>query len=177
MAAGGFLIYRQLSKKSEPPETEPSKMVNSKMIKLSSPAFLAGQAIPKKYTCDGQNINPSLAIENVPSQAKSLALIVDDPDAPGGTFNHWLVFNIEPSTIEIQENNSPQDGILGTNDFGKIGYGGPCPPSGQHRYFFRLFALDTKLDIAQGVKRGELENAMQNHILDKTELFGTYSRQ
>ncbi|MBI4226400.1 YbhB/YbcL family Raf kinase inhibitor-like protein [Candidatus Roizmanbacteria bacterium] len=146
------------------------------MIKVASAAFKNGEIIPKKYTCDGENINPPLTIASIPAEAKSLALIVDDPDAPVGNWNHWLVWNIEPATKEISENSVPANTVLGINDFGKLEYGGPCPPSGTHRYFFRIYALDTKLDLPQGAKRGELENAMKNHIVDQGELMGKYSR-
>ena len=106
-----------------------------------------------------------------------MALIIEDPDAPSKTFNHWLLWNLSPQTQEIKENSVPKDAVLGTNDFGKLIYGGPCPPSGTHRYVFRIYALDNKLDLAQNANRAELDEAMKNHILDIGELAGLYSKQ
>lgn len=140
---------------------------------LSSPAFDHNAAIPKKYSCEGENINPPLHIENIPENAKSLALIVDDPDAPNGTFVHWVVYNI-PVVETIAENTVP--GNQGSNDFKKRAYGGPCPPSGQHRYFFKLYALDEEPVLEDGSK-AELEKAMQGHILQEAELVGLYEKQ
>jgi Raf kinase inhibitor-like YbhB/YbcL family protein len=146
-------------------------------FKLSSPAFNDGGQIPSRYTCDGDNINPHLVIHGTPPAAKSLALIVDDPDAPGGTWVHWIVWNMEPETREIREGSTggPKTGE-GTNSWVEKGYGGPCPPSGTHRYFFRLHALDMKLPLEEGATRGELERAMEGHILAVAELMGTYMR-
>lgn len=146
------------------------------MIQITSPSFSSGGLIPKTYSCDGENINPLLVIKKVPQTAKSLVLIVDDPDAPAGTWTHWLVWNIDPETTEIKENSVPVGAVLGKNDFGKLAYGGPCPPGGSHRYFFRLYALDTVLNLPQGASRKELETAMSGHIVDQGELMGKYSR-
>jgi len=146
------------------------------MIKITSPEFSHHGIIPPKYTCDGEDINPPLLIEEVPGEAKSLVLIVDDFDAPAGTWVHWLVWNINPKVREIAENSVPTDGVLGINDFGKLEYGGPCPPGGTHRYFFKIYALDTILDLPKGAKKDELEKAMANHILDRGELMAKYSR-
>jgi len=132
--------------------------------------------IPKKYTCDGENINPPLEFLDVSKNAQSLVLIMDDPDAPSGTFTHWTVWNIDPKLGGIEEKNLPQDVVEGENDFGKVGYSGPCPPSAIHRYFFKLFALDTKLSLPESSKKSNLENALNGHIIDKTELVGLYSR-
>ena len=143
-------------------------------MKLTSPAFEHNQMISKKFTCQGNDVNPELNIAGIPAGAKSLALIVDDPDAPMGTWVHWVVFNIPPSDVKIKENSIP--GIQGYNDFGRNNYGGPCPPSGTHRYFFKLYALDTELDLKEGVKKQELEKAMEGHILVKTELIGLYKK-
>jgi Raf kinase inhibitor-like YbhB/YbcL family protein len=145
-------------------------------MKLTSPAFTHNSLIPKKYTCDGEDINPPLLITNVSKEAKSLALIVDDPDAPRGTWTHWTVWNINPGSPEIIEDSIPSGAVLGMTDFGEPGYGGPCPPSGTHRYFFRLYALDAKLELQQGVSRKELERAMAGHILSEVELIGLYRR-
>lgn len=122
-------------------------------LKVTSNAFAAGGKIPKKYTCDDANISPPLQIENIPPGAKSLALIVDDPDAPGGTWSHWLVWNIDPHASEIRENSVPRNGMQGTTDFGSAKYGGPCPPSGSHRYYFKVYALDTTLSLSSSAKR------------------------
>ena len=143
-------------------------------MKLTSPAFEHNQMIPKKFTCQGNDVNPELNIAGIPAEAKNLALIVDDPDAPMGTWVHWVVFNIPPSAAKIKENSIP--GMQGYNDFGRNNYGGPCPPSGTHRYFFKLYALDTELDLKEGIKKQELEKAMEGHILVKTELIGLYKK-
>ena len=148
-----------------------------KNMKLASPAFENNQFIPKKYTCDGENINPPLVIKDVPKGAKSLVLIVDDPDAPLKTWLHWLVWNIEPSVSLIGEGQVPENAVQGINDFGSHSYGGPCPPSGIHHYHFKLYALDIKLSLDPSVARAKVETAMQNHILDKAELVGLYQRQ
>ena len=143
-------------------------------MKISSPAFKEKEMIPEKFTCQGDDINPELFIEDIPKETVSLVLIVDDPDAPMGTWTHWVVFNIAPTTKRIAENSIP--GLQGFNDFGRITYGGPCPPSGTHRYFFKLYALDTVLSLPQGVKRAELEKAMENHTLRETKLMGLYKK-
>lgn len=144
-------------------------------MKITSSAFDHEGDIPSKYTCDGANINPALAISEVPAQAKSLVLISDDPDAPAGTWVHWTVWNIDPGTTEIAENSAP-GGVEGVTNFGKPGYGGPCPPSGTHRYYFKLYALDTTLDLPASTDAKGLEAAMQGHVLAETVLMGRYSR-
>jgi len=144
-------------------------------MNITSPAFGNNGNIPPEYTCDGSGLSPQLNIGDVPSNAKSLVLICDDPDAPVGTWDHWIVFNIYPSTKEIAKGTEPK-GTPGKNSWGKTGYGGPCPPSGTHRYFFKLYALDTMLDIPPGASKKQIESAMQNHILAKAELVGLYKR-
>jgi len=139
-----------------------------------SSIFKNNENIPSKYTCDGSNISPELTVTNIPENTASLVLIMDDPDAPGQTWDHWIVFNM-PVTNKIEEGVSPQ-GIKGTNSWNKLGYGGPCPPSGTHRYFFKLFALDTNLNLEEGATKQEIETAMQPHIIEKAELIGLYSR-
>lgn len=146
-------------------------------MKLESPAFEHNQKIPSKYTCDGKNINPPLKIESVPEATKSLVLIMDDPDAPRGTWVHWTLWNISPDTKEIPENSVPAGAVQGQTSFGKPGYGGPCPPSGTHRYFFKLYALDATLELSPQADRATLETAMEGRILDKAELIGLYSRR
>lgn len=131
-------------------------------LTVKSSSFLHNTSIPKKYSCDGEDKNPPLTIEGVPKESKSLALIVDDPDAPGGTFDHWVVWNIPPSTTRIAEHSVP--GTEGLNGARKLGYTGPCPPSGIHRYFFKVYALDTELKLGAKTTKRDLEKAMQNHV-------------
>jgi Raf kinase inhibitor-like YbhB/YbcL family protein len=145
-------------------------------LKVTSRAFAEGGKIPKKYTCDGSNVSPPLRIENVPKAARSLVLIVDDPDAPGRTWTHWLLWNIDPKVSEIWEDNVPQNAVEGTSDFGNAKYGGPCPPSGSHRYYFKVYALDSTLYLPSSTKSAALEKAMAGHILAEGKLMGTYSR-
>jgi len=145
-------------------------------MELTSPAFKDGESIPSKYTCDADNINPPLAISGVPEGTNSLVLIMDDPDAPSKVWVHWVLFNISPSTTEIPENSLPSGSLQGINDFGKTNYGGPCPPSGTHRYKFKLYALDMSLNLKEGDSKEGIENAMQGHVLEQTELTGLYSR-
>jgi Raf kinase inhibitor-like YbhB/YbcL family protein len=146
-------------------------------MKITSSAFQEGGNIPSKFTCDGADANPALRFEGAPAAAKSLALIVDDPDAPVGLFTHWLVWNINSKTTEIAENSAPGGAVQGTNDFPKKGYGGPCPPSGTHRYYFKIFALDQALDLKPGAKRAEVDAAMHGHVIAQGELMGRYSRK
>jgi hypothetical protein len=146
-------------------------------LQLTSQAFAHNGMIPPEYTCDGADGNPPLTIRNAPAKSRSLALIVDDPDAPRGTWVHWVVWNIRPETTEIPANSAPGGAPQGTNDFGKQGYGGPCPPSGTHRYFFKLYALDAPLALKTGATKAQLEEAMKGHILEKTELLGLYRRR
>ncbi|NBF40899.1 MAG: YbhB/YbcL family Raf kinase inhibitor-like protein [Spirochaetes bacterium] len=140
---------------------------------ITSSAFEHNERIPAKYTCNGQNINPPLRIEDIPPGTQSMAIIVDDPDAPGKTFLHWLIWDIEP-TNEIGENTAP--GTQGRTDFGKPAYGGPCPPSGTHRYFFRVYALGTTLGLPEGSSRADLEQAMKGHVLAEAEIIGLYAQ-
>ncbi len=141
---------------------------------VRSPVFESNKLIPAKYSCDGDDVNPPLTVGNVPEDAKSLVLIIDDPDAAIGVWNHWLVWNIPVGIREIEENSVP--GVQGTNTGGRRRYGGPCPPSGTHRYFFKVFALDVELDLDAGARKKELENAMRGHVLAEGELLGLYHR-
>ncbi len=143
-------------------------------MKLISPDFESMGKIPVKFTGDGQDINPCLEISEIPKNTKTLTLIIDDPDAPVGIFTHWLVWNISPNLTEIRENSVPENAVQGRNDFGGVGYKGPMPPSGSHRYFFKIFALDVELNLQEGADKEELERAMQEHIIDKAELVGLY---
>jgi Raf kinase inhibitor-like YbhB/YbcL family protein len=145
-------------------------------MKITSSAFQQGGNIPSKFTCEGANTSPPLQISDVPSGAKGLVLIVDDPDAPSGLFTHWTVWNISPQTSNIPEGSTPK-GVQGTNDFGKSGHGAPCPPSGTHRYYFKIFALDRELDLPAGAKRGQLDAAMKGHVIAQGELMGRYSKK
>lgn len=151
-------------------------------IKISSPAFADGGLIPSKYTCDGADISPPLQWETVLEGTKSIALICDDPDAPVGTWVHWVLFNLPAETKELAEN-IPSDKTLpdgarqGNNDWHRIGYGGPCPPGGTHRYFFKLYALDITLDLSAGATKAQLLGAMEGHILGQGQLVGKYKRQ
>jgi len=145
-----------------------------KELRITSLAFQNNGVIPAKYTCDGDDLNPPLNIEGIPREAKSLVLIVDDPDASMGTWVHWVVWNIPP--IErIEENSVP--GVEGLNDFRKHSYGGPCPPSGTHRYFFKIYAVDAKLDLIANSRKEDVERAMEGHILAKGEIVGLYRRR
>jgi Raf kinase inhibitor-like YbhB/YbcL family protein len=143
-------------------------------LKLASPAFADGQAIPAKHTCDGADVSPPLRVSGVPADAKSLALVVDDPDAPMGVWVHWVVWDIPPDTSEIPEDSTP--GIEGVTDFKSNGWGGPCPPGGTHRYAFKLYALDRRLGLALNGGKSDLLKAMEGHILAQTQLTGTYRR-
>jgi Raf kinase inhibitor-like YbhB/YbcL family protein len=151
-------------------------------MKLTSSAFAEGEMIPAKYTCDGDNVSPPLKWEGVPEKARTLALFVVDPDAPGGRFTHWVLYNLSASAKELPENIPPEKQPAsvarhGTNSFNKIGYGGPCPPSGTHRYFFKLYALDAELALDAGATREDLLNAMQGHILAQGDLTGKYEKK
>lgn len=151
----------------------PNAGAGGRGMKILSPEFENNGFIPQKFTCQGEDINPALIIEDLPKAAQSLALIVDDPDASVGTWVHWVVFDI-PLINSIKENSVP--GKQGRNDSGRDEYGGPCPPSGTHRYFFKLYALDKKLDLAEGITKQELEKAMQGHILEQDKLIGLYKK-
>ncbi|GHO41862.1 YbhB/YbcL family Raf kinase inhibitor-like protein [Ktedonospora formicarum] len=146
-------------------------------MKLISPAFQHGQLIPVQYTCDGANHRPPLTISDVPKEARSLTLVVEDPDAPSKVFTHWLLYDLPPSTQHILEQEALLDGVEGVNDFGTRGYKGPCPPSGTHRYVFRLFALDTQLALPQGARKEDVLAKLKDHVLATAELVGTYARK
>ncbi len=143
-------------------------------MKITSPNFENNSKIPVRFTSDGENINPNLEFEEIPENTKSLVLIVDDPDAPVGTWVHWIVFNINPKIKRINKDSVPDGVVQGKNTWGKNNYGGPNPPSGTHRYFFKLFALDKELDLNEDSNIKDVERAIENHILDKAELIGLY---
>lgn len=150
-------------------------------MKIASSAFADGSMIPAKYSCDGQDISPPLEWEETPPGTKSFALIGDDPDAPGGTWVHWVVYNMPPEMTKLEENITPEkefkNGMRqGKNSWPKIGYGGPCPPGGTHRYYFKLYALDVVPDLTPGATKAELIEAMKGHILSEAHLMGKYKR-
>src|SRR2546423_3856389 len=144
-------------------------------MKITSPAFQEGGEIPAKFSRDGGNRNPALDISGTPSESKSLVLIVDDPDAPVGLFTHWLVWNIDPKTTEIAEHSVPNGAVQGTNDFPGAQYDGPQPPSGTHRYYFRIFALDQTLNLRAGAKRKELDAAIKDHAIGQGQLMWRFT--
>ncbi|MCU7551228.1 YbhB/YbcL family Raf kinase inhibitor-like protein [Chitinophagaceae bacterium LB-8] len=145
-------------------------------MKLESSDFKHGEAIPSVFTCQGEDRSPSLKISDVPAEAKSLVLILDDPDAPNGRWVHWLVWNIPPETGGIDGNHVPKEAVQGKNSWGRTSYGGPCPPSGTHRYFFKLYALDEMLSLSSADVKA-LEKEMEPYIIDQSELMGTYSKK
>ena len=153
------------------------------MMKIESKSFPTGGDIPSRFTCDGENLSPALSWSAPPQGTQSLALIADDPDAPVGTFVHWVLYDLPAGTQELPEAvpasaDLPSGGRQGTNDFGRLGYDGPCPPPGKpHRYFFRLFALDRKLDLRSRASRSDLDRAMKGHILAQGEVMGRYRRR
>lgn len=146
-------------------------------MQLTSSAFLNNQSIPQKYTCEGEGINPPLTISNVPDDAQSLVLLIDDPDAPGGIFNHWVVWNIPPTTTKIEENEAPKGAVEGENSGGEIGFIAPCPPSGIHHYRFLLWALSQPLPLAEGATREQVESKLEQFVLARAELIGTYQKK
>jgi Raf kinase inhibitor-like YbhB/YbcL family protein len=164
---------------------EPGKGDSSmaeKSMKVESAAFREGGMIPERYTCDGEDVSPPLSWTAVPSGTNSLALIADDPDAPGRTWVHWVLFDLPADSKGLPENVPPEKtpsvgGNQGKNDFGRIGYGGPCPPGGTHRYFFKLFALDTRLGLEPGIGKQDLLKAMEGHVLAEGQLMGKYRRR
>jgi hypothetical protein len=171
----GLVRWREQSRLSSDREIESFNL--SSTMKISSPAFEQNGDIPAEYTCDGKDASPPLEFQGIPEGAKSLALVVDDPDAPMGTWVHWTVWNITPDATGSDMGEVPSGGTEGTTSFGRTGWGGPCPPSGTHRYFFKLYALDTVLNLPATAEAGDLEAAMDGHILDKAGLIGLYNRQ
>ncbi|MEX0933873.1 MAG: YbhB/YbcL family Raf kinase inhibitor-like protein [Candidatus Paceibacterota bacterium] len=188
---GGFYFGTLLGKPSENPQEKMSLEKKSEMsneqevtMNITSRAFKENETIPVKYTCDGENSNPPLSFEGVPKNTKSLALVVDDPDIPESVkndrgievFDHWVVFGIPPETTTLKEGAIPP-GSEGQNSAGKSEYMGPCPPDGEHRYFFKLYALDVPVNLPPQATKEDLEEMMAGHILDKAELIGLYNRQ
>ena len=166
-----------------PATPEPTKSEASMALQLTSDAFVNGQSIPAKYTCVGKNISPALAWNEPPTGTQSFTLIVDDPDAPGQTWVHWVLFNIKPDMRSLQEdlpitgkNVDPNAIYVGNNSSGATAYQGPCPPSGTHRYFFKLYALDTLINLLPGATKEQVLKSMDGHTLAQTELMGTFSK-
>jgi len=153
-----------------------ARAIDYKRLKVTSSAFKENGSIPVRYTCDGDDINPPLSISQVPAQTKSIAIVVDDLDAPGGSWVHWVMWNIPPSTRQVKENEAK--GLQGLNDFGRHHYRGPCPPrTGIHRYFFKIYALNCVLDLPASATKHDLEKVMSNNIVGFGELVGLYTRK
>ncbi len=158
------------------PGNLPREVIGMGALTITSPAFNNNEQIPKKYTCDGKDVSPPLSLGNIPPEAKSIALVVDDPDAPAGVWVHWVVWNIGTATREIVEGTVPTGAMQGRNDFGKSSYGGPCPPSGTHRYFFKVYALNTTLNLPANSSKSDVEKAMKGHVVSEGHLVGLYKR-
>lgn len=171
---------------STPAIPQPTPSVQEEMrafsITLTSTAFAQGESIPAKYSCDGEDISPPLGWSDPPQGTQSFVLIADDPDAPAGTWVHWVLYNLPPESRALPESLTPDaepaaGGQHGENSWRRLGYGGPCPPGGTHRYFFKLYALDSQLDLAAGETKDQVLQAMEGHVLAQTELMGTYTRE
>jgi Raf kinase inhibitor-like YbhB/YbcL family protein len=179
--ASEAVLVSLVAKKRNTTTSKEEKTVN---ILITSDAFLEGEAIPTKYTCDGDDLSPDLRWSDIPPNTKSLALICEDPDAPSGTFTHWVLFDLPPTVTELPEGVSTAErlangAVQGQNDFKRIGYGGPCPPpnDNEHRYYFRIYALDTELQLRSGARREDVAPAMLGHVLATGHLMGTYKRK
>jgi Raf kinase inhibitor-like YbhB/YbcL family protein len=179
----GILLYARTVHGSAIPQRAPSKRKEASVFQLKSNAFQNEGNIPPRFTCEGSNISPELTWSGAPHGTRSFALVVHDPDAPrAGGYTHWLVFNIPASITHIAENapkqaNLPGGGVQGRNDGGSVGYTGPCPPSGTHRYYFRLYAVDKELELKDGADKASLEQALKGHVLGETEFMGRYKRR
>ena len=173
-----YLPLLAISCQRSTPPAKPEQTKGNNMLKITSSAFEANQPIPQKYTCQGENINPDLKIDGVPANIKSLALILHDPDAPiEGGFTHWVMWNIPAQTSQIAENSVPEEAVQGKNGAGKNNYISPSPPTGVHRYYFYLYALDANLNLPAATDKAGLEAAMQGHIIEQGELMGTYQKE
>jgi hypothetical protein len=180
LAMLAFIACSNRPQQAAQPQVTPATAQPQKSeLKLASTAFKEGEAIPRGYTCDGANVSPPLEWTGVPKTAKTIAIIADDPDAPAGIWVHWVLYNLPADGLGLIEN-TPQTetlnggGVQGKNDFGKIGYGGPCPPSGTHHYFFKFYAVDLELPLKPGATKTEVEKAMEGHIVAEAQLMGTY---
>jgi len=177
LLSGAFIIYKYSVNRTATFSNQNQQTINTTTpMNITSPAFLDSQAIPKQYTCDGDGTNPPLQFSGVPSEAKSLALLVEDPDAPTGTWVHWLMWNISASTTEISQNSVPQGAVQGQGSSGQNVYGSPCPPSGIHHYIFTLYALDSELELPSYSTVENLQTAMQGHIISHARIIGLYGR-
>jgi Raf kinase inhibitor-like YbhB/YbcL family protein len=177
LAFAAVIIYRYSGSHTTTFKPTQTNQINTTSpMTISSPAFGDNQAIPKKYSCDGDGINPALVFKDVPAGAKSLALIVEDPDAPTGTWIHWVMWNISPSATGIAENSVPAGAIQGQGSSGQNIYGAPCPPSGIHHYIFNVYALDSELKLPSYSTAENLQAAIQGHVLNKAQLVGLYGR-
>jgi Raf kinase inhibitor-like YbhB/YbcL family protein len=180
-AAGVFLFY--FNSESKAIDSAGLRKGAAMGFALESPQFKEGSDIPRQLTCDGEDFSPVLRWDGAPTGTKSFSLVTEDPDAPMGTFIHWVIYDLPENTSDLAQNlpkqkELPNGARQGLNDFGRVGYGGPCPPRGSaHRYYFRLYALDTKLGLAAGASRSELDRAMKGHILAQAALMGRYKRQ
>ena len=179
VAAVGCAIQQKARQETAASASTPQTTGGS--IKLTSTSFKESEPIPRQYTCDGVNVSPPLEWSGLPKTAKTLAIIADDPDAPAGTWVHWVLYNLRSDNIGMVENLPATDelkagGFQGKNDFGKIGYGGPCPPSGTHHYFFNIYALDSELPLKAGATKAEVEKAMEGHVVAQGKLIGTYRK-
>ena len=172
-----FLLLHFNTEKSPTPLAKITPSAKIKNMKILSSAFENNQTIPSVYTCQGENRIPPLTFTDIPKNTKSLAIIVDDPDAPMGTFVHWVVYNILPTTSEVKEGEEIPGSTYGKNGAGQMSFIGPCPPTGTHRYFFKLYALDTTLSIEKGADKSAVEKAMEGYILDHPELIGLYQKK
>jgi Raf kinase inhibitor-like YbhB/YbcL family protein len=175
LIGAGLYIYYVNSPYSTGIERTPLGKLES--MKLTTNAFENNQRIDPKFTCDAQNISPAINFFTIPVEARSLALIVEDPDSPSGNFTHWILFNINPLINGFEENKTPDGSIEGKNDFGDFGYGGPCPNSGIHKYVFKLYALDKKLNLERGTTKQEVLEAIKGHIVEESQITGLYERQ
>ncbi len=146
-------------------------------MKIKSSSFENNNSIPSKYTCDGEDINPPLEFSDIPDRCQGIALIMEDPDAPGGSWIHWLVWNVSPSSFYVKENSVPEGATQGVNSFGNNNYGGPCPPSGTHHYCFKAYALDQKINLDSGADKQDVQDQMEGHIIEEAELIGIYHRR
>ena len=177
LGLGAFLLYKYSGRTTTTfSESSQNKINTTPPMTITSPAFLDAQAIPKQYSCDGSGINPPLNFSNIPAEAKSLALTIQDPDAPNPPWTHWVMWNISPSTTSVSENSVPPEATQGQGSSGQNVYGAPCPPSGTHHYIFTVYALDAKLIIPSYSTFDNLQTAMQGHIISQAQLVGTYSR-
>lgn len=175
-----FLYFQKpaiLSKKVKSLAKPTGKATILQLMQITSNSFKNNQQMPQKFSCQGEGINPQLSFNGVPKLAKTLVLIMDDPDAPNGTFVHWIIYNIPPQTSEIKENGVPEGASFGLNSLGKSNYTPACPPSGIHRYYFKLYALDTNLSFNKAPNKSAIEMAMQNHTLSSASLIGLFGKK